>query len=371
MNGENINKINKKPRILLAPLDWGLGHATRCIPIITTLLRQGAEVLLAAEGATGSLLKKEFPGVVILPLKGYKIRYSSSKSLFVLKMVRQLPKMIAAVNHEKNWLDKMISRHGIDAVISDNRFGLYSNRIPCVYITHQLFIETGIAILNRTAQKTNYRYIRNFNECWIPDLPGENNLAGKLSHPDILPGVPMKYLGILSRCKKIEAEKKYAFLFMFSGPEPQRTIFENILLKQLKEIRSPIVIVRGLPGSNEQPEPAIENTHITLYNHLPAEELNVLIQQSLMVIARCGYSTVMDLVTLQQKAILVPTPGQTEQEYLARYLKEKKLFFTTRQEGFNLKKAVEEAGHFNFNAHEILPLLNENIIIDWLQKINE
>ena len=361
---EKINIKDQRPRVLVAPLDWGLGHATRCIPIINVLIEHNIGVIIAADGPVAKLLQNEFPGIVILPLKGYKIKYSHHKAFFFLKMFLQFPGVFASLNNEKKWLKKMVVRHKIDAVISDNRFGLYRSKIPCVFVTHQLSIQTGNQLLNKIAQKINYYFINKFDECWVPDVAGSDNLAGKLSHPDLFPKKPVKYLGILSRCKKIITTKKYSLLVLLSGPEPQRTILENILSAQLKYIEGNIVLVRGLPGNDSKLKS--ENKNITIHNHLPAEALNELLQQSENIIARCGYSTVMDLVALQQKAILVPTPGQTEQEYLATYLMENKIFFTCPQKNFVLKQILDAGRHFNFTKTGEIEGIHKEVITNWI-----
>ncbi|MEO7046511.1 MAG: glycosyl transferase family 28, partial [Ferruginibacter sp.] len=217
-NVENINKNRKPARVLVAPLDWGLGHATRCIPVINALLQQGVTVILAAEGAVAILLKKEFPALQILPLKGYRISYSRQKTWFFLKMMSQIPKITSTINYEKRWLKVVIKREKIDLIISDNRFGLYSSLVPSYYITHQLFIETGNSFMNKLAQKIHYRFINRYTECWVPDEEGEINFAGKLSHPDKKPTIPVNYLGILSRFKKEEIAVKTDLLILISGP---------------------------------------------------------------------------------------------------------------------------------------------------------
>jgi hypothetical protein len=364
---ENINKKHNKPRILLAPLDWGLGHTTRCIPLIAILLSQNAEVILAADGASASILKKEFPTLVILPLKGYQIRYSRQKSLFGLKIALQLPKILRAINDEKKWISKCIKEHQVDGVISDNRFGFRHPSIPCLFITHQLFIETGISFINKAIQRINYHYINRFNECWVPDDASANNLAGKLSHPGVMPAIPVRYLGILSRFDITVTHTRFDLLILLSGPEPQRSLFEKLLCGQLKNYPGSIVLVRGLPVDGNSREGIPE--HVTVYDHLPANELNLLLLQSEMIVARCGYSTVMDLVSLQKNAVLVPTPGQGEQEYLACYLLEKKLFYTTPQTGFNLDKALDAARAFKVNEMTIKKGPDEKLVAKWLQQL--
>ncbi|HMJ48208.1 MAG TPA: hypothetical protein VK498_12825, partial [Ferruginibacter sp.] len=248
---ENINKKTSKLRVLVAPLDWGLGHTTRCIPIIHALLNQEIEVLIGAEGPPATLLKNEFPLLPVLPLKGYKIRYGSHHFL-LLRLLLQLPGILKTIRYEKRWLKKIVASEHIDVVISDNRFGLCHPAIRCIYITHQLYIETGNKLVDFLAKKIHYWYISKFNEVWVPDAKGVDNLAGKLSHPIQFPVVPVKYLGILSRFS-FESQKKHIdLLIILSGPEPQRTNFENIIFKQLKALTISIVLVRGLPGNNKQ-----------------------------------------------------------------------------------------------------------------------
>ena len=367
MNEKNINKAEYNLRALVAPLDWGLGHATRCIPIIQALLNRHIEVLLAAEGPAASLLKKEFPTLTILPLKGYNITYSRNKKLFFVKMFLQLAKIISIIKYEKKWLKKVVEEYQIDTVISDNRFGLQKTGITSIYITHQLFIETGNKGLNKIAQKIHYRFINRFDECWVPDAEGNINLGGKLSHPAIKPLVPVKYLGCLSRFKKEDTVKENYLLILLSGPEPQRAIFENILFKQLTQLDLPVVIVRGLPG--EKNELKIKNKNVKIFNHLPTEKLSMLIQQSRLVLARAGYSTIMDLVALGQNAVLIPTPGQTEQEYLAHYLRGQKIFFAVEQKIFLLKELMEHVAQFNFAPVTAIPATLEINIDDMLKKV--
>jgi len=367
MNEKNINKSSSFPRVLIAPLDWGLGHATRCIPIIHALLKENITVFIAAEGAILNLLQKEFHNVPIVALSGYNIRYPADKRSLFVKLLQQVPGVLSVIRKENKWLKKFIKENPIDAVISDNRFGMYNKSVKSIYITHQLHIETNNSFFNWLAQKIHYRYINRYDECWVPDAQGNTNLAGRLSHPKKLPAIPVKYLGALSRFKKVSTEKKYDLLILLSGPEPQRSFFEALLLKQLKQVEFSVAFVRGLPSVTTLPE-SLHN--ISFYNHLSAEALSMLVQQSRMVLCRSGYSTVMDLVCIQQKAMLVPTPGQTEQEYLAGYLQEKKMFLSFKQENFDLKKAMNAAEKFNFSIVNTSEDLSE-IITTFVQDLQE
>ncbi|MGG9970931.1 glycosyltransferase [Ferruginibacter sp. SUN002] len=345
MIATDFNKTYKQPVILVAPLSWGLGHATRCIPIINELLAEGCKVIIAGEGPVEILLKREFPKLDFLHLDGYDITYSRYKLLLPLKMIVQMPKVLAAIRKENKWLREAVKAYKIDAVISDNRYGLYHTEIPSVFITHQLLIKTGNLFTEKIVQKINYSFIKKYTECWVPDFGRPNKIAGDLSHPAVVPENE-KYIGCLSRFKKFDnVKKKYDLLVLISGPEPQRTIFEELLLLQLKDYHGYVLFVRGLPDVND--EKKATNTAITIINHLASNELNEAIQQSAMVISRSGYTTIMDLIKLQQKAILIPTPGQTEQEYLAKNLTEQKIFYCVAQDKFILKEAIEAANNFS------------------------
>jgi predicted glycosyltransferase len=264
------------------------------------------------------------------------------------------------VFYEKHWLARAIKKYDFNAVISDNRFCFYNKKIPSVYITHQLFIETGNELISKIASKIHSWFIKHFSFCWVPDFD-ENGLAGKLSHPAKTP-LRIKYIGALSRFHILPGiQKKYHLLISISGPEPQRTIFEKEVLEQLKSFEGKVLMIRGLPSASEQI--IHENKDVLIVNHLRSEELNVAIQESELVICRSGYTSIMDLVKLDKTAILVPTPGQKEQEYLAEYLSGKKLFRSVEQSNFDLKDLMKSCAEFQ-NESPLFPQENYKFIID-------
>ena len=340
-----IDKSLRKIRILVAPLDWGLGHATRCMPVIQSLLAQGVDVWLAGEGLQKELLQQEFPKLSFLQLEGYRVKYASTAIGLIVSLLRQTNKIILAIKKENGWLKKVVHEYGFDAIISDNRYGLYHASIPCIFITHQLTIKSPLGKwTEKIIQKRNYNYINRFTECWVPDSANDNNLAGALSHPEKKPIIPIHYIGILSRFQMADAhEKKDHLLIVLSGPEPQRSILEDKIIREIAHYPSTATIVRGLPGSDS----IIPSTGmIKFYNHLSADELKKEMEQAEYVIGRCGYSSIMDIVKLQKKSILIPTPGQTEQGYLANYLFQQKIAFTVLQKDFLLIAALQEARQF-------------------------
>lgn len=354
--------------VLVAPLDWGLGHATRCIPIIKALEQLGCTVIIAAEGATAALLCTEFPSLTILPIKGYRIRYAQSKWALPFTILFQIPQILRAIRNEQRWLKQTIQQHGIQLVISDNRYGLYSKQVPSVFITHQLTIKMPFAWLEKRVQRINYNYINRFAACWVPDVPDEKNVAGQLSHPAQLPAIPVHYLGILSRFNTTAPQPiVYDYCVLISGPEPQRSLFEQIVLAQLDRVSGKKIIVRGKPGTVDDVQDA---AGVTIHQHLSGEQLQQVMQQSRFIICRSGYTTVMEILALHKKSILVPTPGQTEQEYLAERLMQQQWAYSVQQGQLNVADAIATAEQFEF----VLPgLSNSNmdtIITNLLKQIS-
>jgi len=337
----------RKPRILISPLDWGLGHATRCIPIIRELSRLECDVWLASDGFQKRLLQEEFPSITILELPGYKIRYSKSNTGFRFRMIAQIPKILDIISYENKWLRTKAPVYEFDAIISDNRYGFHHHNISNVFITHQLRIKSRMGkLIDGLLNSVNYSYIKKFNQCWVPDEEKETNLAGELSHPRQLPKPAVHYVGILSRFEpvKIPVIKNHV-LIVLSGPEPQRTILENLVIKEITQFNGTATIVRGVPGA----EKIIPSTNtLKFYNHLPAAELNKEMEQAEFVISRSGYSTIMEIARLNKQSILIPTPGQGEQEYLAKHLAEKNYAYCIDQKKFSLIKALEKANQFNY-----------------------
>ena len=331
-------------RVLVAPLDWGLGHATRCIPLIRALTDSGYEVLIAAEGAQENLLRKEFPALHFLPLSGYRVRYSKARWSLPFVLMKQAPHILKSIAGEQAWLKRVIKEYNISLVISDNRYGLYSNEVPCIFITHQLTIKAPFAWLERILQKINYHYINRFTVCWVPDM-AHDPVAGILSHPLKLPEVPVRYMGLPARFSAEQLPVVYDQCIVLSGPEPQRTLLEQLVLKDLSHLNGKTLLIRGRPGDAK-----VLNVpdNVIVHNHLDTTALARAFLQSDLVICRSGYTTVMELLQLRKKALLIPTPGQTEQEYLAHKLMEAHHCFSVRQQELKLAEHIDKARSFSY-----------------------
>lgn len=338
----------KQKNILICPLNWGLGHASRCVPVINQLLSAEANVIIAADKGPLAFLKLEFPDLEFIKFPAYEITYQKKGSL-ILKLIGMLPRILKGIYKEHQCLKEIIAKNNIDIVISDNRFGLWNPKVKSIFITHQIQIKSPVnsKIIDLMLFWVNSFFINKYDECWIPDLDGDINLSGDLSHKS-KPSVASYFIGPLSRFKAEKentTKKEIDLLIILSGPEPQRSIFEKLMLNQISESHFKTVLLRGV--TDESDEIINKNSFITIYNHLPTEKMQEIIEKSDLIICRSGYSTIMDLAVFGKKAILIPTPGQTEQEYLGSFLMEKNYFYSISQKKFNLIDSVRLSVTYN------------------------
>lgn len=309
-----------------------MGHATRCIPIIRSLLKNGYNVLLGSDSAALLLLKKEFPALEHLELPAYDVTYTKKGSFFKWKLLLKLPHIKKTMQAEKKVVKQLVDEGKIQGIISDNRMGVLSKKVPSVFMTHQLNVLSGNT--SYFSSKMHQRIIKNFTECWVPDVAGPINLSGKLGHLTET-DLTIKYIGPLSRMTKKSLPKKFDILCLLSGPEPQRTLLEEKLLELFSHSEKKIALVQGKVCDVKTMQ---LSKNITVYNYLETESLEKLINQSEVVVSRSGYTTIMDLAVLNKPAFFIPTPGQYEQKYLAKKLKEQGIVPSCKQEKFTEKK---------------------------------
>lgn len=316
--------------ILVAPLNWGLGHTTRCIPIIKALEENGFTPILASDGSALALLKKEFPHLTTLELPSYQIEYAKKGENFKWKLIKNSPKTINAILEEKKMVKKWVKEYDLCGIISDNRLGVRNKKVPSVFITHQLTVLSGKTTW--ISSKLHQFFIAKFNECWVPDTKDFPNLSGKLGHLSET-NLNIKYIGILSRLQKKELPIQYQLMVILSGPEPQRTLLEEKLIDELEQYNEKVVFIKGKVEAEQKME---QKGKITFYNFMQTEQLEKTFNESEIVLCRSGYTTVMDLAKLEKKAFFIPTPGQFEQEYLAKKYKREGLIPTARQDKFKM-----------------------------------
>jgi hypothetical protein len=326
-------------RVLVCALDWGLGHATRSVPVVQALLRQGADVVLASSGDAGQLLKMEFPDLPYHELPGYRPHYPRNGSM-IFSMAGQLLKFRHAIHDEHARVETLVDDLGITAVISDNRYGCYSRKVPSVFITHQLNVRLspGWRLLERLINGWQRLYNNKYREVWVPDLP-DSGLTGHFQSNQ----VPFHFIGWLSRFgESAPSVEKYDLVALVSGPEPQRTLFAQSLRRQLQSFQGKSLLVLGVPGEANP----VREGKVEIVNHLPAKELEARLVAAELVIARSGYSTIMDLIVLGKKAAFVPTPGQPEQIHLAHFLQRSSIAFCQDQENFAIEAMRRESANF-------------------------
>ncbi len=343
--------------ILVAPLNWGLGHATRCIPIIKLLLKYNFNPIIASDGEALQLLAHEFPELKIIELPSYNISYPKNKHLLKLKMLIDTPKLLRSIKAEKKITSEIVKANNITGIISDNRPGVYDKKILSVFITHQLKVLSG----NTTWLTTSWhqKMIKHFDQCWVPDYKGPLSLSGELSSIEI-PNLKTKFIGTLSRFDRVICEKTTDILILLSGPEPQKTMLEKKLTKIFKDTIKTVVMVRGVVDKEVSEE---IRGNMKVYNFMLSDNLEALINESKVIISRSGYTSVMDFARLRKKVFFIPTPGQFEQEYLAEHLEKLNMAPFCKQEDFSIDKLdwLSEYGglrelDYEFNFKELFSL---------------
>jgi hypothetical protein len=337
--GDKKNNPPSAGRLLFAILNWGLGHASRSIPLIKAAEKQGFEVLIASDGGALELLRLELPGRHFLTLPGYDIRYTKGRGL-PWYLLFQSPRVWKVVQQEHQLTEQWVRDYQLSGIISDNRYGCYSQLVPSALVSHQLHIEAGW--LSGPVNWVNRRFLRPFDAIWVPDDPlKEQRISGRLSRSKgVLP--PVTYVGILSRFKmRSPSAQSGKVLALLSGPEPQRTQLEAMVFDFMREHPHYLQwhVVRGTTEPAEVPIPP----HVQVDDLLPSEGLKEAVQGADLVVARSGYSTLMDLAVLGKKALLIPTPGQTEQLYLARRMKKKGWVHTVPQTKMEWMREIDWA----------------------------
>jgi len=304
---------------LFAVLGWGLGHATRSIPLIHKFIEHKIGLILGGCGDSLLLLRETFPQLEHVSLPSYGFRYPRSGALFPWAILGHLPRFMNARAEEHRILRRMVAERRVQGVVSDNRYGLYLDGLPSRLLIHQLSPELPAPLqpFRKHILGLHHDMLARFGRCWVPDNP-EHDFAGRLSHA-FRPSLKTDYLGPLSRIPSIpltETDGSYDLCAVLSGPEPQRSILEDMVIRQSAKAQAHLALVRGLPANGHT-----MNTvgRADCWGHLPGPALRQVLEHSRVLLCRPGYSSLMDYYATGLPAILVPTPGQSEQEYLGRW----------------------------------------------------
>jgi len=320
-------------RVLYGVLNWGLGHATRSKVLIDNLLHAGHDVVLASDGLSAQWLQRTFPALELRSLPAYRIAYSNTGLGFLPKMLAQLPRLAACLREETRLLSRWQARDGFDALISDHRLGLHHPDLPTALLAHQWHLPVPFSALASWAQD---RYLRRFDHHWFPDYP-DRPFSGRLSrstHPKLASS--LRAIGPLSRFEGEKPGQGRHLLAILSGPEPQRSLLEAKIIAQAAELDEPLHLVSGRPG----PPPKGLPPSVQWYGILEGMELSALLLGARLVIGRSGYSSIMDYAALGKRALLIDTPGQGEQAYLARFHAERGHFQWCKQAELDLPRLL-------------------------------
>lgn len=347
---------------LISPLNWGLGHSTRDIPIIKELLRNGHEVTVATSGNALALLKREVPECNFILYKDYPTPYSSTR-FFLPKFVASIPILLKAMLNERKRLSQILAENKYDVIISDNRMGVYSDKVPSYFITHQLrfSLPDYLKPFEIGTLYVNAFFHTKFTGVIVPDIKPNGmggNLSGKLANSNIkITNIKTYYAGILTSAEMKKVDQDLDFLIIVSGPEPQRTKLEEIVLSQVRKLPGEKVVLLGSP-QREQHQKLDE--HTVVHSYVSNEEKAELMNRAKFLISRSGYTTMMELAELDKKhGLFTPTPGQTEQEYLSKYYARQGWFLSCSQYKLRFPDNVEEA--MKFSGFPNMPKTDENV----------
>ncbi len=329
-------------KIIVCPMDWGWGHATRVIPVINKCLNHGHEVVIGSSGTSGKLLKNEFPGLKHIKLPSNNVKYSWRNSQ-VLALLLQLPVFLFSIIREYIYIRKLTRNYHFDVIISDNRYAVRSSKSYNIFITHQLNIifPKSVKPISGIFHSLHHKLINKFNEIWVPDDKSNLNISGVLSDTSKFSD-KLTEAGLLSRFSDSagseENNNHHDLLIILSGPEPQRTVLEKKVFAQLNNTQMKVLLIRG----SFKPL-TINPSTLEICSHMDSKTLEQTIRSSKMILCRSGYSSIMDLIRLKKQAILIPTPGQTEQEYLAEWMKKRGLFYSVNQDNMQIQQDIQTA----------------------------
>ncbi|KYK26993.1 hypothetical protein AYK20_03045 [Thermoplasmatales archaeon SG8-52-1] len=329
-------------KVFYSVCSWGLGHATRSLPVIRKLIKEDNEVTIISNGRSLDLLKKELGNNIdYYDIPDYPMLLSKNSRQFMAKSVVYWPSFIAKMESGLQRLKKLLENKKCDLIISDARYDMYSRKIPSFFISHQMRIMNPlrIGIFERGSEIFNLFFFKRFAGIIVPDYQ-EDNLSGDLSHNlNRIDENKLHYVGVLSDFKKKKLKKDIDYLISISGPEPQRTMLEEKLLPHVKDLNGKTIITLGKTESIDK----LNRKGIETYSFLPKDKRQEFLNRTKLVISRSGYSTILDLAVIGTKALMIPTPGQVEQEYLSKYHNKKNTFYSINQDKIDIKNDIEIA----------------------------
>jgi uncharacterized protein (TIGR00661 family) len=328
--------------IIYGVCSWGLGHATRSLPVIRKLIAEKNKLTVISNGRSLELLKKELGDAAeYFDIPDYPMLVSENTRQFLAKSMVYWPVFIKRIEDGLSALQKILDQKQYDCIVSDARYDMYSKNIPSFFISHQMRIMNPLRIkmFERAMERFNLFFFKRYVGVIVPDYK-EENLSGDLSHNlKRIDEDMIHYVGVLSDFTKRSMIKDIDYLISISGPEPQRSILEEKLSSQVNELEGNIVMTLG----KAEKYSVVKKKHLTTYSFVTKELREELLNKAKLVVSRSGYSTIMDVAVVGTKALFIPTPGQIEQEYLSKYHNELGTFYSVSQDAIHLKSDVKIA----------------------------
>lgn len=328
--------------IIYGICSWGLGHATRSLPVLRRLLSENNNLTVISNGRSLEVLKKELgEQATYVDIPDYPMLLSENTRQFLAKSMVYWPVFIKRIEDGLAQLQKILDKKHYDCIISDARYDMYSKKIPSFFISHQMRIMNPLQIkmFEHAMERFNMFFFKRYRGVMVPDYK-ENSLSGDLSHNlKRIDEDAIHYVGVLSDFTRRPMKKDIDFLISISGPEPQRSILEEKLASQTEELKGNVVMTLG----KAEKYSITKKKHLTTYSFVTKELREELLNKSKLVVSRSGYSTLMDVAVVGTKALFIPTPGQIEQEYLSRYHNNLGTFHSVTQDTVDLKNDVREA----------------------------
>lgn len=348
---------NQKTLVLLSMLHWGFGHVTRCFPLIHTLLKLKKSILIVCTSSQKLLLTSHFEGLQFYIVSDNMPKYGKTKLETLIRLSLLAPIHFRKIKKEQQLVAQLAQNHNIELIISDNKYGFYHPNIPSIILTHQLNIQSGWgSFFDSIINRLNNKLLTKFNQVWVIDNEGSMSLAGKLSarnHRNTELFQKYKWIGLFNRLQTLPAKGSNNLLIILSGPEPQRTILEEKIIQQLPDNAEHITLIRGTSKtlSNLAQQTVASKNFTNIIDLASLSEIENLLSQTEYVLGRAGYTSLMEWVCGGWKSIVIPTPGQAEQEYLGKYLTEKKWVMQVSQNDFDLSSAIKNAAVFDYDSN--------------------
>lgn len=333
-------------RILFAVHDWGLGHASRSLLLIRALVERGDSITVVSAAGDGMrLLQSELGDACrFVSYRDIPKPFSRWPAMFYLRMSLATPWVLARMRSEHRFVEALVAREHYDCVVSDSRFGMWSANIPSYCILHSLrqIIPGRPRWMERLVERGQRDLTKGFTRILIPDIEEQQGLSGELGHDPVIDwGVDrLCYIGPLSGISRTDAPVDIDCFFSISGIEPQRSILEKRVLAALPQLDGRIVVTLGRPA---QAGSCRQSGNATVHGYLDRKAQGEMLNRARLVMTRSGYTTLMELAELGQRALLVPTPGQSEQEYLARFHHQRGHVWSTTQRNLDFARDIAQA----------------------------